>query len=159
MLLTSATKLRFLNYAIPDDGVDPDEAEIDALVAAFRKAERKPRLEFLPSVAPGLEPALTSRGWTVENRLPLMTCTARTLRSVTPPLDTTIEAPRDDRELFEMNGLQHEIFDDPEPADERSVARMRGTSGARGTRAHRPRHRDASSGWGGADGCPRGRGD
>jgi predicted GNAT family acetyltransferase len=127
MLLTSETKLPFLNYAIPDDGADPDDAELDALVAAFRKAERMPRVEFLPSVAPILESALTSRGWTVEDRLPLMTCTARTLCIVVPPSGTLIEPPRDDRELFEMNRLQHEIFDEAEPADERSVARLRAT--------------------------------
>lgn len=134
MMLTAETKLRFLNYAIPDDGADPDDAELDALAAAFRKAERLPRVEFLPSVAPALESRLTARGWTVEDRLPLMTCTARTVRTMPAPPGTVIESPRDDSDLYEMTRLQHEIFDDPEPADERSVARVRATLN-RGARA------------------------
>src|SRR5271170_1503728 len=77
LLLTDVTRLRFLNYGIPDDGADPDDAAVASLVAAFRTADRLPRVEFLPSVAPALEPVLASHGWTVEDRLPLMTCTGR----------------------------------------------------------------------------------
>jgi ribosomal protein S18 acetylase RimI-like enzyme len=127
LLLTDATRLRFLNYAIPDDGAEPNDAELDALVSAFRSADRMPRLEFLPSVAPALEARLTGRGWTVEDRLPLMTCTARSLRDLPPPPGVIIGAPSDDPALLEMASLQHELFDDPEPADERSVARLQGT--------------------------------
>jgi predicted GNAT family acetyltransferase len=134
LLLTGATRLRFLNYAIPDDGADPDESELDALVAAFRAADRMPRVEFLPSVAPALESRLTAHGWTQEARLPLMTCTARTAREPRVPDGIVIAAPSDDGMLLEMARLQHEIFDDPEPADERTVARLRGSL-SRGGRA------------------------
>ena len=133
LLLTDVTRLRFLNYGIPDDGADPDGATVASLVAAFRTADRLPRVEFLPSVAPALEPALTSHGWTVEERLPLMTCTTRTLRHLTPPEGVLVQAPSDDVELLEMARLQHDVFDDPEPVDDRTVARLRGslTRGAR----------------------------
>ena len=134
LLLTGVTPLRYLNYAIPDDGADPDDAELDALIAAFRTADRAPRVEFLPSVAPALESRLTARGWTLEARLPLMTCTRTTLREAHPPEGIVIEAPSDDGMLLEMAGLQHAIFDDPEPADERTVARVRGSL-SRGGRA------------------------
>ena len=134
LLFTDATRLRFLNYAIPDDGADPDDAEVEALVEAFEMAERLPRVEFLPSVAPALESRLAAHGWTVEDRLPLMTCTMRTVRDLPAPDGVVIELPSDDATLFEMASLQHDIFEDPEPADERSVARLRGSL-SRGGRA------------------------
>jgi ribosomal protein S18 acetylase RimI-like enzyme len=134
LVLTGVTALRYLNYAIPDDDADPDDAELDALVAAFRMADRAPRVEFLPSVAPALETRLTARGWTLEARLPLMTCTKMTLREAPRPDGIVIETPLDDATLLEMARLQHEIFDDPEPADERTVARLRGSM-SRGGRA------------------------
>ena len=126
LLLSSATRLRFLNYAMPDDGADPDDAEVSALVAAFRAADRMPRVEFLPSVAPAVEPRLAAHGWSVEDRLPLMTCTATTVREVPVPDGVAVEAPPDDAALLEMVLLQHDVFDDPEPADERTMTRLRG---------------------------------
>jgi predicted GNAT family acetyltransferase len=133
LLLTDVTRLRFLNYGIPDDGADPDDAAVASLVTAFRTADRLPRVEFLPSVAPALEPALTSHGWTIEDRLPLMTCTSRTVRDVAPLGGVLVHAPSDDVALLEMARLQHDVFDDPEPVDDRTIARLRGslTRGAR----------------------------
>ena len=127
LLLTGATRLRFLNYASPDDGADPEDSELGALVDAFRSADRKPRVEFLPSVAPALESRLTAHGWTLEARLPLMTCTARTVREPRLPDGILIDTAADDGKLLEMARLQHEIFGDPEPADARTVARLRGS--------------------------------
>ena len=126
LLLSSATRLRFLNYAMPDDGADPGDAEVSALVAAFRAADRMPRVEFLPSVAPAVEARLTAHGWSVEDRLPLMTCTATTVRDLRVPEGVAVDAPSDDAALLEMARLQHDVFDDPEPADERTVTRLRG---------------------------------
>jgi ribosomal protein S18 acetylase RimI-like enzyme len=134
LLLNPATTLRYLNYAIPDDGAAPESAEMAALVAAFRAADRLPRVEFLPSVAPALEARLTSQGWTVEDRLPLMTCTTESLRDPRAPDGALIEAPVGDATLLEMATLQHDIFEDPEPADERTVTRLRDTL-SRGGRA------------------------
>jgi ribosomal protein S18 acetylase RimI-like enzyme len=134
LLLTDVTRLRFLNYGIPDDGADPDDAAVALLVAAFRTADRLPRVEFLPSVAPALEPVLASHGWTVEDRLPLMTCTTRTLRDLTPPEGILVQAPSDDVELLEMARLQHDAFGETETVDDRTVARLRGSL-SRGARA------------------------
>jgi ribosomal protein S18 acetylase RimI-like enzyme len=125
LLLSGATKLRYLNYAIPDDGADPDDTEIVTLVAAFRTADRMPRVEFMPSVAPALESRLTAHGWTVEDRLPLMTCTAARVRDLPTPHGMVIEVPSDDSAMLEMARVQHDAFDDPEPADERTVGRLR----------------------------------
>jgi ribosomal protein S18 acetylase RimI-like enzyme len=134
LLFTEATRLRFLNYAIPDDGADPGDSDLDALVAAFRAADRMPRVEFLPSMAPALESRLTARGWAVEDRLPLMTCTSRSVRDVPPPEGIVIDSPSDDATLLEMARVQHQIFDDPEPPDDRTVTRLRDSLG-RGGRA------------------------
>jgi ribosomal protein S18 acetylase RimI-like enzyme len=134
VLLNPATTLRYLNYAIPDDGAAPEAAEVAALVAAFRTADRMPRVEFLPSVAPALEARLTAQGWTVEDRLPLMTCTTESVRDLPAPDGVLIEAPVGDAALLEMAGLQHDIFEDPEPADGRTVTRLRDTL-SRGGRA------------------------
>ena len=126
LLFTDMTHLRFLNYAIPDDGADPDDSELEALVAAFRLAERMPRVEFLPSMAPALEARLAAQGWAVEDRLPIMTCATRTVRALPPPAGLVIGEPADDATLLEMARLQHEIFDDPEPAGADTVGRLRG---------------------------------
>src|SRR4051794_9934340 len=47
--------LKYLSYAIPDDGARPTPADVAALIAAYARHERLPRLEFLPSVAPAVE--------------------------------------------------------------------------------------------------------
>jgi predicted GNAT family acetyltransferase len=125
LLLTDVTRLRYLNYGIPDDDADPDDGAVAALVAAFRNADRLPRVEFLPSVAPALEPALAANGWVVEDRLPLMTCTTRTVRDLHSPEDVLVHPPSDDLGLLEMARVQHEAFGDPEPPDDRTVARLR----------------------------------
>jgi GNAT superfamily N-acetyltransferase len=125
LMFTAASKHRYLNYAIPDDDVEPTETEVDALVDAFRKADRMPRLEFLPTMAPALEARLLARGFTVEERLPLMTCTRTSARLVEPPKGVRIMVPFDDATMLALVSLQHHIFDDPEPADANSVARLR----------------------------------
>jgi len=124
-MFTAATKHRYLNYAIPDDDAEPSTAELDVLVDAFRKADRMPRLEFLPTVAPALEARLLERGFTVEERLPLMTCTWTSARHLEPPEGVRIIMPADDATMLAMASLQHDIFDDPEPADASSVTRLR----------------------------------
>jgi hypothetical protein len=65
----------YLNYAIPDDGAAPSVADVKALIAAYSVRGRKPRLEYVAKLAPAVEETLISAGFTVEGRLPLMTCT------------------------------------------------------------------------------------
>jgi GNAT superfamily N-acetyltransferase len=124
LLFTATTKLRYLNYAIPDDGANPSSAEIDAVVAAFRQADRMPRLEFLPSVAPALEARLVACGFTMEQRLPLMTCTRSSLRTADVPDGVRLAAPHDDATIRAMALLQHDVFEDPDPVDDSSVAAL-----------------------------------
>jgi ribosomal protein S18 acetylase RimI-like enzyme len=125
LLIAEGTKLRYLNYAIPDDGADPSPAEIDALIDAFRQADRMPRLEFLPSLAPALEGRLLEHGFTLEQRLPLMTCTMTSLRDLDAPAGIHLAEPHDDTTLRTMAVLQHEAFEDPDPVTDRTVAGLR----------------------------------
>jgi ribosomal protein S18 acetylase RimI-like enzyme len=126
LLISNTTPLRFLNYAIPDDGAEPSPAEIDDLIAVFRAANRLPRLEFLPSVAPALEGRLVDRGFTVEQRLPLMTCTADSRRDLAIPDGIRIAEPHDDATIRTMASLQHDVFEEPEPVSDSTVAWLRG---------------------------------
>jgi ribosomal protein S18 acetylase RimI-like enzyme len=59
---------------VPDDGAEPGEAEIDALVAAFARRMLRPRLEYIAAAAPSVEPALVAAGFEAEQRLPIMIC-------------------------------------------------------------------------------------
>jgi ribosomal protein S18 acetylase RimI-like enzyme len=140
LLIAEGTKLRYLNYAIPDDGADPSPAEIDALIDAFRQADRMPRLEFLPSLAPALEGRLLEHGFTLEQRLPLMTCTMTSLRDLDAPAGIHLAEPHDDTTLRTMAVLQHEAFEDPDPVTDRTVAGLRAgiDRGARAVQAGVP---------------------
>ena len=71
---TRDTANPYLNYAIPDEGGTATPDDVQALVDAYRARERKPRLEYIPSVAPTVEAALLEAGFEIEGRLPLMTC-------------------------------------------------------------------------------------
>ena len=64
----------YINYAIPEDGAQPTAADVAALAEAYRRRERLPRVEYLPSVAPAVEAALIAGGFVVEARLPGMVC-------------------------------------------------------------------------------------
>ena len=65
---------RYLNYAVPDDGAEASPADVAELVAAYRSRGRVPRLEYVPQLAPAVEPVLLAAGFEVEGRLPLLTC-------------------------------------------------------------------------------------
>lgn len=62
----------YLNYALPEDRAQPTDLEITGLVDAYTRRRRRPRLEYIPECAPGVEPRLIAAGFCVEGRLPLM---------------------------------------------------------------------------------------
>ncbi len=64
----------FLNYAIPDDNAIPSPADVAALIVAYEKRSRQPRLEYVAQLAPAVEGMLIDAGFRVEGHLPLMTC-------------------------------------------------------------------------------------
>ncbi len=46
---SSADPIRFLNYAIPDDGAVPTSADVAALTDAYHQRGRLPRFEYVPA--------------------------------------------------------------------------------------------------------------
>jgi ribosomal protein S18 acetylase RimI-like enzyme len=73
ILFSPSERSPFANYAIPADDARPTTTDIGALIEAFRTRERQPRLEYVPSAAPAVEPALLAAGFSAEMRPPLMT--------------------------------------------------------------------------------------
>jgi ribosomal protein S18 acetylase RimI-like enzyme len=105
----------FLNYAIPDGGATPSPADVAALIDAYRRRGRRPRLEYLPGLAPAVEAALVAAGFSVEGRLPLMICPPGAERDLPIPDGIELIAPGSDAELRAMIAAQHEAYGDPAP--------------------------------------------
>jgi GNAT superfamily N-acetyltransferase len=118
------TDHRHLSYAIPEDGARPTAGEVAALIEAYRRRGRLPRLEFLPGVAPYAESALLAGGFAVEARLPAMTCAPGRGVDVAPPPGFALGVPADDEELRAMSAVQHAAFGDG-PPDAAAIARSR----------------------------------
>lgn len=105
----------YLNYAIPDDGATPSPEDVDSLVAAYERRDRRPRLEYLPSVSPAVEPALVEAGFRVEGRLALMICTPGSERALPVPAGIELIAPASDEELLATATAQHEAYGETAP--------------------------------------------
>ncbi|MCX5311227.1 GNAT family N-acetyltransferase [Streptomyces sp. NBC_00154] len=100
-------QLKYANYAIPDQGAEPTAADVQALIAAFRERDRMPRLEYLPSGAPAVEPALIAAGFTVENRAPILACAPGNLLPPKPVDALVIAEPATDAEFDAAARVQH----------------------------------------------------
>jgi ribosomal protein S18 acetylase RimI-like enzyme len=100
----------YLNYAIPDDGAEPSDADVAGLIDAYRAHARRPRLEYVPSLAPAVEPALRAAGFEVEDRLPLMVYRGGEAK---PPPDgiELVEAAAED-ELRDVAAVQWEAYEE-----------------------------------------------
>lgn len=79
-----------------------------ALVRAYRKHDRKPRLEYIPSLASAVEPALLEAGFDVEGRLPLMTFGRAP--SGRPPAGIELVEPVSDRDFAGVAKVQWEAY-------------------------------------------------
>ena len=90
----------YLNYAIPDDSAAPCLADVNALIAAYSGRGRIPRLEYVAKLAPAVEEALISAGFTVEGRLPLMICTPGSEQLLPIPPEIELILPVSDDELL-----------------------------------------------------------
>lgn len=116
----------YRNYAVPDDGTEPTPADIDALIAAFADHERKPRLEYLATVCPRVEPALLDAGFGVEARLPVLTCAPEDATVATVDSSIELRLASTDDQLRLVAEAQNDAYGAPE-ATEHDVARLRGT--------------------------------
>jgi ribosomal protein S18 acetylase RimI-like enzyme len=111
--------LRFVNYAIPDDGAEPDAAAVEALRAAFRAHERLPRLEWVEEAAPAVAPVLEASGMELELRTPLMACTEEDLVAPDGPAERLTVAAAGDDDLRDVATVQWVAFGrDAPPADD-----------------------------------------
>ena len=121
----------YLNYAIPDDDAVPTPEDVAGLIAAYRDAERKPRLEYIPAVAPGVEEALLRAGFEVEARTPLMVYEPS---GPPPAVPDGIEliAPATEDELRAAAAVQWEAYEESGPVAEHAVTGLRRTLEAGG---------------------------
>ena len=104
----------FLNYAVPESGAVVSGEDIAALVAAFEKRGRTPRLEFAPGGAPGVEQALLDAGFEAQQRLPFMIVTAAELvgpASIEGVDVVVLDASAGDEELRGVARAQWEAFE------------------------------------------------
>ena len=108
----------YLNYAIPDDGAAPSLADVKALIAAYSQRGRKPRLEYVAKLAPAVEETLISAGFTVEGRLPLMTCAPGSEKLLPLPPDIELIVPVSEAEILGTAAVQHEVFTEAAPSPE-----------------------------------------
>jgi GNAT superfamily N-acetyltransferase len=121
----------YRNYAIPDEGARPTPEEVRALIAAFTDRERTPRLEYLPTVAPAVEGALLIEGFTVEERLPVMTIAEDGPRELPQPAGIVFGPPDSPAELLATATAQNIAYGG-EAATEHDTARLRATIEAGG---------------------------
>jgi ribosomal protein S18 acetylase RimI-like enzyme len=135
--------LVYRNYAIPDDGAEPTAEEVRALIAAFERRQRTPRLEYVPAAAPAVESALLAAGFVVEERLPLMAVTLETARELPEPPGIALLVATSDEDLLGVAKVQNIAYNEPSAPTEHDVARLRSTVNGGGVVALA---RDAASG-------------
>jgi GNAT superfamily N-acetyltransferase len=114
----------FLNYAIPNDNAKPSPAEVNALIVAYEKRSRQPRLEYVSQLAPAVEMALLDAGFCIEGNLPLMTCIPGSEQILHIPPDVELILPVSERDLLATVAVQHEAYSAP-PPDAAAIDRLR----------------------------------
>ncbi|HEX3663779.1 MAG TPA: GNAT family N-acetyltransferase [Rhizomicrobium sp.] len=102
----------YLNYAVPEDFAHPSPADIDRLIAAFRRRKRKPRLEYIAQAAPEVEPALLAAGFETENRFPLLACSPALVAAITSR-DVTIETAATETDIRDAVDIGAEAYGAP----------------------------------------------
>ncbi|MBV8259203.1 MAG: GNAT family N-acetyltransferase, partial [Actinobacteria bacterium] len=110
---SSGTANPYLSYAVPDDGAEPSAEDVAALVAAYRERGLVPRLEYVPALAPAVEPALLEAGFTVELRAPLMALGEA--RAPEPPPGIELVEAVTEPDVRATATAQHEAYAEPGP--------------------------------------------
>jgi predicted GNAT family acetyltransferase len=126
----------FFNYAIPEDAAAPSHQDVAALIEAYERRSRKPRLEYIADLAPAVEPALLAAGFTVEGRLALMGLdpdAARGLATQTgEPAAVELIEPVSRDDFRAVRAVQHEAYEDPSEPVEDEVESIRRSLALRG---------------------------
>ncbi|WP_342787888.1 GNAT family N-acetyltransferase [Streptomyces alboniger] len=86
-----------------------------------------PRLEYLPTCAPQVEPTLLAAGFTAENRAAVMACSAETLITPRAAADVQITEPTDDAGLLAVAVVQHAGYGQPGEPTKGETAWLRDT--------------------------------
>jgi ribosomal protein S18 acetylase RimI-like enzyme len=120
--LDPATSSPHINYATPRPGEPITAADVAALVAAFRAADRQPRLEYVVDCAPGLEKFLVEAGFTVEERHEFLTCDRPDL--VAADARHPVREPATRRDRAALVAAQNDAFGGGSIATEVDVARL-----------------------------------
>lgn len=116
----------WINYATPKAGAVITAGDIQALVDAFRDAERQPRLEYVAACAPGLDMLLKDAGFVPEARHEYLICTPESFIEAPPAaLSEMLSEPRTDEERAALISAQNEGFGGPAAAGNADIARMR----------------------------------
>ncbi|MBB5113582.1 GNAT family N-acetyltransferase [Micromonospora echinospora] len=123
--LDPTTTSPHINYAAPRPGTTATEADVTALVAAFRAAGRRPRLEYVTRCAPGLEALLTAVGFAVEARHTYLLCVPGTLAAAPTPARLDLREPDTDPQRAALISAQNEAFGGEPAASDADVARLR----------------------------------
>jgi ribosomal protein S18 acetylase RimI-like enzyme len=114
----------YLNYAIPDDGARASGDDVARLIDAYERRRLKPRLEYLPDLAPEIEPALLAAGFAVEGRLALMGYAPGT-GVPEAPAGMEILFPASDADLLGVRIVQAEADGEAEPPGDDKVDSLR----------------------------------
>jgi ribosomal protein S18 acetylase RimI-like enzyme len=122
-----STDHRSFTYATPllDAAITP--ADVAALVTAFRRIDRVPRLEYVISCAPELERHLLDAGFSVEERYDYLVCTPGSLTAPAVPDGFVLAVPATDEERAGMVAAQNEAFGGAPEATPADLARVRRT--------------------------------
>lgn len=130
--LDPTTTSPHINYATPRPGAAITAADVTALVAAFRAADRQPRLEYVTSCTPGLEALLATAGFTVEARHTYLLCLPGTLQTPPTPDHLGLHEPGTDVQRAALISAQNDAFGGAPVASEADVARLRHQQSAGG---------------------------
>ncbi|MEH2337512.1 GNAT family N-acetyltransferase [Nostoc sp.] len=87
-------------------------------IAAYESRGRKPRLEYVASLAPAVEEALVAAAFTVEGRLPLMICTPGSEQLLPVPPDIELIVPVSDAQMLATVTVQNEAYGESAPSPE-----------------------------------------
>ncbi|WP_406639513.1 GNAT family N-acetyltransferase [Amycolatopsis sp. WGS_07] len=113
------------NYAIPDDGAQPSSADIARLISAYQQRNLLPRLEFFTEAAPAVEAALVAEGFTLERRVPVMTCGPEDRVDCVVPEHFQLREPSSDDEFRRLRSVQNVAFGEPPEVSDGDVERNR----------------------------------
>jgi GNAT superfamily N-acetyltransferase len=112
-------RLRYFNYAIPDEPAGDLHEALELLRAAFRERDRLPRFEYVEGFAPELPAALDGAGFELELRAPLMTVpTAEVAEPALPAGLEIVQASTDVRAYLTVGRRAFGAGDEPEASDE-----------------------------------------